>query len=67
VSRDYLLLVFSLISFPQAPDYTIRAVSKFFQIYPEIFAAQGLPPVSATLAKMVEKFAAGAVDTIGAP
>ncbi len=31
VSRDFLLLVFSWISFPQAPEYTIRAVSKFFE------------------------------------
>ncbi len=31
VLRDFLLLVFSWISFPQAPEYTIRAVSKFFE------------------------------------
>jgi hypothetical protein len=31
VSRDFLLLVFSWISFPQAPDYTIRAVLNLFE------------------------------------
>ncbi len=31
VSRDFLLLVFSWISFPQDPEYTIRAVSNFFE------------------------------------
>ncbi len=30
VSRDFRLLVFSWISFPQSPEYTIRAVSIFF-------------------------------------
>ncbi len=54
---------FSWTSFPQASDYTIRAVSNFFD----------LPPVSTMLAKMVEKFAtggkfaAGVADTGGAP
>ncbi len=38
---------FSWINFPQASDYTIRAVSNFSQ-FGEIFAAQGLPPVSTT-------------------
>jgi hypothetical protein len=37
------------ISFPQAPDYTIRAVSNFLQKFVEIFAAQGAPPVSLTM------------------
>ncbi len=36
---------FSWISFPQASDYTIRAVSNFFRKFAEIFAAQGLPQV----------------------
>ncbi len=31
VSRDFLLLVFSWISFPQALEYTIRVVSTFFE------------------------------------
>ncbi len=39
---------FSWITFPQAPEYTIRAVSNFFRKFAEIFAAQGWPPVSAT-------------------
>jgi hypothetical protein len=38
--------------------------SEFFRKFPKIFAAQGLHPVSTTLAKMVEKFAAGVVDTL---
>jgi hypothetical protein len=36
------------ISFSQAPDYTIRAVSNFFHKFAEIFAAQDAPPVSLT-------------------
>jgi hypothetical protein len=39
---------FSWLSFPHAPDYTIRAVSIFFWKFTEIFAAQGLPPVLLT-------------------
>ena len=31
VSRDFRLLAFSWISFPQAPEYTSRAVSNFFE------------------------------------
>ncbi len=31
VSRDFLPLIFSWISFPQPPDYTIRAISNFFE------------------------------------
>jgi hypothetical protein len=31
VSRDFLLLVFFKNQFPQPPDYTIRAVSNFFE------------------------------------
>ncbi len=63
---------FSWISFPLSPKYTIRAVSNFFSNFAEIFTAQGAPPVSlttvsTTLAKLVAKFAAGVVDTSGAP
>jgi hypothetical protein len=36
------------ISFPQVPDYTIRAVSNFFRKFVEIFGAQGAPPLSLT-------------------
>ncbi len=42
---DLRLLVFSWTSFPQAPEYTIRAISIFFYKFTEIFAAQGAPPV----------------------
>ncbi len=31
VSRDFLLQVFSWITFPQAPDYNIRIISNFFE------------------------------------
>ncbi len=48
VVRDFRLQVFLWISFPQAHEYTIRAVSNFFQKFAEIFAAQGAPPVSLT-------------------
>ncbi len=36
VSQDFMLLVFSWISFPQAPDYTKRAVSNFSKICGDI-------------------------------
>jgi hypothetical protein len=36
------------IRFPQAPDYTIRAVSNFLRKFAEIFGAQDAPPVSLT-------------------
>jgi hypothetical protein len=56
VSRDFLLLIFFMNQFPPSPrvPYLIRTVSN-------------LPPVSRTLAKLVAKFAAGVVDTGGAP
>ncbi len=44
----FCLWFFSWISFPQAPEYTIRAVSNFLRKFAEIFAAQGWPPVSTT-------------------
>jgi hypothetical protein len=45
VSRDFRILVFSKISFPKAPEYTVWAVSNFSKKFSEIFAAQGAPPV----------------------
>jgi hypothetical protein len=48
VPQEFRLQVFIWISFPQAPDYTIRVVYNFFQKFVEIFAAQGAPPVSLT-------------------
>ena len=36
--------------FPPAPEYPIRTVSNFFQKIAKIFASQGAPPVSTTLA-----------------
>jgi hypothetical protein len=38
----------SWISFPQAPEYTIRVVLNFFKQFVEMFAAQGSPPVPLT-------------------
>jgi hypothetical protein len=47
VPQDYRLQVFTWISSPQAPDYTIEDISNFFKI-DEIFAAQGAQSVPLT-------------------
>ncbi len=39
---------FSWISFPPAPEYSIRTVFNFFWKFAEILASQGAPPVSTT-------------------
>ncbi len=39
---------FSWISFPKHLSIPLRAISKFFRKFTEIFAAQGAPPVSTT-------------------
>ncbi len=39
---------FSWISFHQAPEFTIQAVSNFFWKFAELLAAQGAPPVLLT-------------------
>ncbi len=45
VPRDFRFQVFfSWISFPQAPEYPVRAFSNFSWWFSEIFAAQGAPP-----------------------
>jgi len=73
---DYLILeIFDLrfspwISFPQAPDYTIRAVFEFVRNFTEIFTAQGAPLVSLTLVAngknlQSEKFSLFLLDTFG--
>ncbi len=49
VSQNFCFWFFSWISFPQALDYIIRVVSNFLRKFAEIFAAQGLPPVSKNL------------------
>jgi hypothetical protein len=46
VSPDFRLLVFFMDQFPQASEYTTKAISIFFRKFAEIFAAQGTPPVS---------------------
>jgi hypothetical protein len=48
VSRDFLLLVFFMNQF--APSHRVSHLDRFefFRKFAEIFAAQGLPPVSAT-------------------
>ncbi len=58
---------FSSISFPQAPEYPIRAVSNFFENSrknSQLMLAN-LPPVVATPAVPLGKFTAGVVDTGG--
>ncbi len=49
VPWDFDFSFFSWISFCQAPEYTIRAVSIFLQKFAEMFGAQGTMPVSLTL------------------
>ncbi len=39
---------FIKISFPPAPEYSIKTVSNFFRKFAEIFASQGAPPISTT-------------------
>ncbi len=51
VSQYFRLLVFSWISFPSFPAYTIRAVSNFFKN--SLTPVANLPPVSTTVAKLV--------------
>jgi hypothetical protein len=46
VSRDFLLLVLFMNQFPPSPRAPDRF--EFFRKFAEIFAAQGLPPVSTT-------------------
>ncbi len=56
------------ISFLQAPDYTVRAVSNFFENSlrsVSLTPVANLPPVSTKLAKLVSKFATDVVDTGG--
>ncbi len=48
VSRDFLLLVLFMNQFPPSPRVFHYDRFKFFQKFAEIFAAQGLPPVSTT-------------------
>ncbi len=45
--QDFRLQVFTWISSPRAPDYTIEDISNFLEI-DEIFAAQGAQPVPLT-------------------
>ncbi len=55
----FWLRVFSWISLPPAPEYTIRAISNFLWQFAEKFAAHGPPPdIVAIIWKFAEKFAA---------
>ncbi len=65
VSRDFLLLVFFINKFPPAPEYPIRTVSIFLQKFVEIFASQGAPQVSTTMAANFSTSFASVVDTGG--
>jgi hypothetical protein len=53
--------------FPQASEYTITAISNFFENSRRysLTPAANLPPVSTTQAELVAKFAAGVVDNGG--
>jgi hypothetical protein len=60
VSWDFLLLVFSWISFPPAPEYSIKTISIFFEnsrrylqfkVHHQYEPVANLPPVSTTPAK----------------
>jgi hypothetical protein len=46
VSRDFLLLVLFMNQFPPSPRVFRKDRFEFFRKFAEIFAAQGLPPVS---------------------
>jgi hypothetical protein len=46
--RDFRLLVFSWISFPQAPEYTIRAVSNFSKFHGNIRSSRCITGVNNT-------------------
>jgi hypothetical protein len=48
VSRDFLLLVFFMNQFPPNPRVSHKDRFKFLRKFAEIFASQGLPPVSKT-------------------
>jgi hypothetical protein len=48
VSRDFRLLVFFMNQFPPSPWVYHWVRFEFFRKFAEIFAAQGLPPVSTT-------------------
>ncbi len=47
-TRFSISAFFSRISFPQAPEYTIRAILNFSKKFADIFATQGAQPVSLT-------------------
>jgi hypothetical protein len=47
VSQDFLVQVFFMIIFPQAPENNMGIISNFSKIC-EIFASQGAPLVSST-------------------
>ncbi len=64
VSWVFCFRFFSWIIFPQVPENNTRSF-RFFRKFPEIFASQGAPPVSMTLAANFATSSAGVVDTGG--
>jgi hypothetical protein len=62
VSQIFRFWFFSVISFPQAPEYSIKTVSNFFV---EIFASQGAPSVSMIPVANFSTIFASIVDTSG--
>ncbi len=65
VSRDFLLLVLFTNQFPPSPRVFLEDRFEFFRKFTDIFAAQGLPPVSTTQGELGAKFATGDIDTDG--
>ncbi len=63
VSRDFLLLVFSMNQFPPSPRVFHLDRFKFFRNFAEIFASQGAPPVSAAPVANFSSIFASVVDT----
>ncbi len=65
MSRDFLLLVFFMNQFPPSPRVLHLDRFKFFRKFAEIFASQGVPPVSATPVANFSTIFASVVDTGG--
>ncbi len=69
VSRDFSLLVFFMNQFPPSPRVfhsdCFEFFRKFAEIFAEIFASQGAPPVSTTPVANISTIFASVVDIGG--
>ncbi len=65
MSRDFLLLVFFMNQFPPHPRVFHLDRFEFFRKFAEIFASQGVPPVSTSPAANFYALFASVVDTGG--